>query len=52
MLFRSVVPHSPKEGQRRQGFGTGATAKLVPVAEAFHRMKGSYGAAIESVIYH
>ena len=51
-----VVPHSNKHkqggGARPEGFGTGATAKLVPVAEVFHRMEDGHGEAIESVIYH
>lgn len=59
-----VVPHSKKHmtgdtNQRPAGFGAGATAKLVPVAEVFHRMDrskaandGSKGPLIENIIYH
>ena len=47
-----VVAHSAKGGPRPRGFGTGATAKLVPVAEVFHRMKNGNGPAVESIIYH
>ena len=59
-----VVPHSRKymsggTNQRPAGFGTGATAKLVPVAEVFHRMDkskasngGGMGPLIENIIYH
>ena len=58
-----VVPHSRKymsggTNQRPAGFGTGATAKLVPVAEMFHRMDrargddSGLGPLMENVIYH
>ena len=56
-----VVPHSKKieegdKSQRPAGFGTGATAKLVPVSSLFYKMgekSGKYiGGAIDAVIYH
>ncbi len=52
-----VVPHSKKtkEGevnQRPAGFGTGATAKLVPVSEVFYKMNKYAGYAVDAIIYH
>ena len=52
-----VVPHADRPGkgannQRPMGFGTGATAKLVPVAEVFHRMDKTKGETMESIIFH
>lgn len=52
-----VVPHSKKPGkgeknQRTAGFGTGATAKLVPVATAFSALNATVGKVIQAGIYH
>ncbi len=52
-----VVPHSkkPKKGevnQRRAGFGTGATAKLVPVATALKALNETLGKVVGAAIYH
>ena len=52
-----VVPHSKKakEGevnQRRAGFGTGATAKLIPVATALGALNKYVGKAVGVAIYH
>ena len=52
-----VVAHSkkPSEGavnQRRAGFGTGATAKLVPVATAIGALSSTAGKAVGKIIYH
>ena len=52
-----IVPHSkkPSEGaanNRRAGFGTGATAKLIPVATAFGALNSTVGKAVGMGIYH
>ena len=53
-----VVSHSKKvedggANQRPAGFGTGATAKLVPVSSLFYKMgKGNGGVAVDAIIYH
>ena len=52
-----VVAHSKKPGksdvnQRRAGFGTGATAKLVPVATAVGELNKYVGKAVGAAIYH
>ena len=52
-----VVPHSKKTkkgevNQRPAGFGTGATAKLVPVSEVFYKMNKYVGYAVDAIIYH
>ncbi len=56
-----VVPHSKKTeedkgNQRPAGFGTGATAKLVPVSTVFYKMGKKAGKAagvlVDAIIYH
>ncbi len=52
-----VVPHSKKSeddktNQRPAGFGTGATAKLVPVSQVFYKMGKYGGIAVDAIIYH
>ncbi len=52
-----VVAHSKKPGknevnQRRAGFGTGATAKLVPVATALKELSTGFNYVVGKIIYH
>ena len=52
-----VVPHSKKSeedktNQRPAGFGTGATAKLVPVSQVFYKMAKGVGYVVDAVVYH
>ena len=52
-----VIPVSKKSeadktNQRPSGFGTGASAKLVPVSDVFSGMNKVVGGIISAVIYH
>ena len=55
-----VIPHSKKReagkpNYRPSGFGTGATAKLVPVSEVFYGMDkagNAVGHFVDAIIYH
>ena len=52
-----VVPHSKKSeenktNQRPAGFGTGATAKLVPVSEVAYKGAKAFGYVVDAIIYH
>ena len=55
-----VIPHSKKwekgkTNYRPSGFGTGATAKLVPVSEVFYKMGkagNAVGHFVDAIIYH
>ena len=52
-----VIPHSKKReedktNQRPSGFGSGATAKLVPVSQVFYKMGKWGGYAVDAIIYH
>ncbi len=55
-----VVPHSEgtKDGvtnQRPEGFGAGATAKLVPVSQVFYAMSKAgkvAGTVVDAIVYH
>jgi len=52
-----LIPHNISRGgtkktNRPYGFGTGATAKLVPVQEAFDEIGSVLGTVIGAVIYH
>ena len=52
-----VIPHSKKieekrTNQRPSGFGTGATAKLVPVSDVFYKMGKAGGYIVDALVYH
>lgn len=49
-----IVPHADNTSakQRPIGFGTGATAKLVPVATVFSRINQEFGNIGSSIFYH
>lgn len=52
-----VVPRSKKSeenatNQRPSGFGAGATAKLVPVADMAYKVNKTFGRVVDAIIYH
>ena len=52
VVANSKKAEKDKINQRRAGFGTGATAKLVPVATAVGALNETVGKAVGVVIYH
>ena len=54
VVAHSVTPAKAKNNQRPAGFGTGATAKLVPVTTAFAALTTNAvsTAVLKRIIYH
>ena len=52
VVLHSKKTEEDKTNQRPAGFGTGATAKLVPVSTPFYKWKKAAGWAIDAITYH